>query len=127
MKKLLGFLFCIGFLLFAGTFEAKAQTEPIHLEAQVVLFFDIGKYTIDAPVISLTQSREHKLIDIGKLRDASAQAVIKTNYALSNRMRFILDCPVIYLHKHPEKLGYKYTYNYPKQVPRTIWLPYFNI
>lgn len=127
MKKLLGFLFCIGFLLFAGTFEAKAQTEPIHSEAQTDIFSDIGKYTIDAPVISLAQSREYKLIDIGKLRNASAQAVIKTNYALSNRMRFILDCPVIYLHKRPDRLGYKYTYNYQKQVPRNIWLPYFSI
>ena len=127
MKKLLGILFCFGFLLFAGTTETQAQTEPINSELQKEMYVDISNYSLDTPVITISQSKESKLIDVGKLRAASRQAAINTNYALRNEIQFILDCPVIHINKRTYSLGYRYSHYSNKHLPKAIWLPYFSI
>lgn len=136
MKKLFGILFCFGFLLLAGTLEIKAQTESC-LEATHQMC-DVGKPSLntDKSENRFVESFENAdysfeqtcyTIRINKLKEASARAVAKTNYALRSEMRFILDCPVVYLHKRSDRFNYKQSHYSNPSLPKVIWQPYFNI
>lgn len=127
MKKLLGILFCFGFLLFAGTTETQAQTEPINSELQKEMYVDISNYSLDAPIVTISQSKESKLIDVGKLRLAGRIASMQASYALRSEMQYILDSHVILLNRQKTIFGYRYTHYSNKHLPKAIWLPYFSI
>lgn len=119
MKHLIGLLFCIGFLLFAGT--AQAQTAPTFASTYQVSCLDIGK-----PKLSIGTPTVHKgfAVDIVKLREASRLAAFKTNEALFYRYQYVPACPVQYVSKG---CGKYYYYSHLHYIKPPKWQSNFNI
>lgn len=114
MKRLIGLLFCFGFLLFAGAPDTQAQTQAGTVPV-LSTDYQAPCIALEQPVINIgvTQNRFTELfakaryafdkqvppgIDMVKLREASGLAVKKANEALYNRYRLVPDCPVQYIH-----------------------------
>lgn len=143
MKHLIGLLFCIGFLLFAGTTETQAQTAPTFVSTYQVSCLDIGKpkLSIGTPTIhkgfieASTLENVHAsmpfyslkrgfAVDIVKLREASRLAAFKTNEALFYRYRYVPACPVQYVSKG---YGKYYYYSHLHYIQSPKWQSNFNI
>jgi hypothetical protein len=94
MKKLIGFLFCMGFLLFAAPVQSQQATANYE---QSTVNIDIGW---DSPInrfaaefvnanysFDRQMQAQNKFTDLQALRAASAQAVYKTNLLMYTRYR----------------------------------------
>lgn len=106
MKKLLGILFCFGFLLTAGTVHAQSEATQTQITVgqEIVTVCDCIKM-VQADIVSVTDiqnistPRKSFAIDMYKLRQASKQAASKASEALFYRYGIVPDCPVIYIRK----------------------------
>lgn len=129
MKKLLGLLFCFGFLLMVGTTEAKAQTEPNKSTYPTEVSVEIVNYSVDMPSFNIAQAFELPSVTyhLPDVRNSLSLGSLKSTIGLRSEQRFNLHSPVIYLNKQKYRFGYGYThYNY-KPLAKPIWQPNFSI
>lgn len=119
MKYLIGLLFCIGFLLFAGTTDTQAQMAPTFASTYQVSCLDIGK-----PKISIGTPTVHKgfVVDIAKLRETSRLAAFIMNEAFI--YRYVPACPVQHVGKGYDRYYHNSHLHYIKS-PK--WQSNFNI
>ncbi|WP_165043734.1 hypothetical protein [Dysgonomonas sp. ZJ709] len=106
MKKILGFLFCIGFLLMAVTVDIQAQVTVKQTITEVV-YFDgaVSDNTIDVRQAVDPADKYH-------FKQAFREAAIKADATLFYSYRLIPLCPVHYLGKQRYRQGYTYLYKY---------------
>jgi hypothetical protein len=123
MKRLIGLLFCFGFLLFAGSTEA--QTAPVFESPHQLSCMDIGypKISIEhnrfaesfaiADYAFDMQGQKEFTVNIHKIRHASKQAAYEANLALFTRYKYVPGCPLRYIYKGRYMYYYSYLHQWP--------------
>jgi hypothetical protein len=126
MKKLLGFLFCLGFLLFASPVQSQQATvssdqlsvssEQLSVNIDIGWDFSINRFAAAFVKAGYSFDRQmqaqNKFIDLQALRAASAQAVYKANLLMYVKYRYSRTMSLLYDHPYYRGKMWLYMYKY---------------
>lgn len=118
MKHLIGLLFCIGFLLLAGTAGTQAQVAPPITTTYQDICPDTGTQNRFTESFTLAgyafdkQLQKASAVDIQKLRIASRHAAAQAHLALMYKYKLVPDCHVQYIYKGRYRYYMCYLYQY---------------
>lgn len=118
MKKLLGILFCFGFLFAAGTVGAQAMLQPNgHITVQKMSFIGDGASILQTDytghVSGVNETAMSSSIDINILHQASKAAADETLNALTCRYKLVPASAERYIRQERHRYYLAYLYHYP--------------